>query len=445
LELLTWPRKKEVLVSNLRWQVLDPFADKLFMHDQINQMLAEGYRYFLKYKNGADINMGFTSSTAHEGLLKFRVYSIAAKVATHMRFKGTTTLALLRIDFTEEPMAYAVGLVDGNVVMDEQLPISDIAACYSRFAGLCESSGRLFYTHGDIAPDGLNLNHPFTLSELVEGGKGKKIKLEKLQDDKKIQLVILAATAVIVIFMLMWLWDWYELDRKRLEDQLKSALQTPAYLYDAAVKTVLAQDHLLLPPVTEEISEQLRQFPVQLDGWTLSRITCTQVQCQLSWQSTGGTFEDFARSAPPSWGKFQPGGTGTDNTPLGDLKTLQSSLKLKLTSQKLPLRATWPSREEFLLQMGVNLQKLKDLNWTMRFSPVTQQAVPPQIPPQQVADHPQAIYAMSWQVANADWPLTRDIFATLGTNFTLNEFSFQINESVNTVTFSASGLAYVRK
>ena len=34
MQLLTWPNKKEVLVSNLHWQVLDPFANKLLIHDQ---------------------------------------------------------------------------------------------------------------------------------------------------------------------------------------------------------------------------------------------------------------------------------------------------------------------------------------------------------------------------------------------------------------------------
>ena len=443
MQLLTWPNKKEVLVSNLHWQVLDPFANKLLIHDQINQMITEGYRYFLQYKNGADVNMGITSSTAHEALKKYRVYSVAAQIATHPRFRRTTTLALLRIEHTEEPMAYAIGLVDGNVVMDEQLAITDIATHYLKFVGLCESSGRYFVTHGDIAPEGMSLDHPFTLTELVEGGKGKKIKLGTLKNDKKILLALSAAIALVAILLLFWAWDWYELNQKKLEDQFNSALKTPAYLYDTSIKAVLVQDYLLVPTVVEPINDLLRQLPVQVEGWTLSGITCTLAQCQLTWQSTGGTFEDFRRAAPTEWGKLSLGGTG--NTPLGDLKTLQHGLKLSLTPHKLPPLTSWPSRDDFVFQMGVQMQKLKGLKWTLQLSPATQQAIPPGLTALQVSDHPNAIYAMPWSVTAVDWSLTRDIFATLGTHFTLDKFSFLIDERLDTVTFTASGMAYVRK
>ena len=62
-----------------------------------------------------------------------------------------------------------------------------------------------------------------------------------------------------------------------------------------------------------------------------------------------------------------------------------------------------------------------------------------------MSDHPNAIYAMPWSVTAVDWSLTRDIFATLGTHFTLDKFSFLIDERLDTVTFTASGMAYVRK
>ena len=52
---------------------------------------------------------------------------------------------------------------------------------------------------------------------------------------------------------------------------------------------------------------------------------------------------------------------------------------------------------------------------------------------------------MPWSVTAVDWSLTRDIFATLGTHFTLDKFSFLIDERLDTVTFTASGMAYVRK
>jgi hypothetical protein len=442
MELFTWPRKKEVLISNLRWQVLDPFADKLFIHDQIHQMLAEGHRYFLKYKNGADVNMGFTSSTAHEALAKFRVYSVAAKVATHPRFKSTTALALMQLPETEEPTTYAIGLVDGNVVMDEQLASADIDIYYRKFAVLCESSGRHFVTHGDIAPEGLTLNHPFTLAELVEGGKGKKVKLEKLQDDKKILLVIFTAIAALTLMLLLWGWDWYQLNQKKLEDQFKRALETPAYLYEVSVKNALTQDYLLAPTAVAQIGDQLREVPAQLDGWVLNRMSCALTNCQLTWKSTGGTYEDFGRAAPKSWGKLSLG--TNDSQLLGDLKTIEHTLKLSLTTGKLPPPPSWPSREDFLFQMGVNLQKLKDLKWPLQLQSAVQQAVPPPIQPAQVAGHPNAIYAMPWSLAETDWSLSRDIFATLGSHITLEKFTFLIKDDLNSVTFSASGKAYVR-
>ena len=45
----------------------------------------------------------------------------------------------------------------------------------------------------------------------------------------------------------------------------------------------------------------------------------------------------------------------TDSQILGDLKTIQHNLKLSLTSDKLPPQPSWPSREDFLFQMGEKL------------------------------------------------------------------------------------------
>ena len=95
--------------------------------------------------------------------------------------------------------------------------------------------------------------------------------------------------------------------------------------------------------------------------------------------------------------------------------------------------------------MGVDLQKLKDLKWPLRLQPAVQQAVPPAIQAVQVADHPNAIYAMPWSLAETDWPLSRDILGTLGSHITLEQFTFLIKDDLKSVTFSASGMAYVRK
>lgn len=144
MELLTWPGKNEILVSRLQWLVLDPFADKLLSHVQIDQLISEGYRYFLKYKNGADVNIGITRSTALESLKDIRNYSVAANIATHPRFKSTTALVFLAVHQPEVEMVYAVGMVDGNVVMDEYLNVSELEAYYLKFSDVCESSRRSF-------------------------------------------------------------------------------------------------------------------------------------------------------------------------------------------------------------------------------------------------------------------------------------------------------------
>ena len=289
----------------------------------------------------------------------------------------------------------------------------------------------------------MSINYPFTLSELIDGGKGKKIKLEKLQNDKMILFVISAAITLISLLLLLWAWVWYKSDRMEIENQFHKTLQTPSYMYETAIKLALAQEYLLVPAVSSQLDDQIRKLPVHLGGWSLSLINCEGNKCQLTWHSKGGTFDDFTRSAPKEWGKVIVG--NQENVSFGDLQTLQHELTLNLKSQNLPLPKSWPTRDDFVVEIGVILQKLKDPKWNFTLRPIVQQAIPAQITPADVANHPNAIRAMPWSLSQANWPLTQEIFSILGSNLTIDKFSFLINEEANSVTFSASGLAYVRK
>jgi len=178
MELFKRPQHKEVLASNLNWQVLDPFAEKAFGHDQISQLITEGHRLAAKYKNGADVNIGVTSRSEIEEFAKFKIYSIAAKAATTKRFQKTTSLILVKNTESEEDMVYAIGIVSGNVVVDSLIAQDQIHSIYQQFAALCENTGRMYYIHGDVSPSGVTLDHPFSLAELLGDKSGKKILIE---------------------------------------------------------------------------------------------------------------------------------------------------------------------------------------------------------------------------------------------------------------------------
>lgn len=434
---------KEALACDLKWQVLDPFAEKAFKHDQINQLIAEGYRYSFTYKNGSDINIGVTSSSDFEEFQKLKIYSVAAKVATTKRFQKTTSLILLTNTDQDAEIVFAIGIVSGNIVIDEIVAINEAHLVYEKFVSLCENTGRLFFTHGDVTIPGLPLNHPYTLRELLDDKSGKKVLIEPLRDEKKLLYVVYAVVLLIVFFAAWKAWDWYREDQKNRIRHLSESKNTPAYIYGQSVLIHLNALQLVMPAAGQQIIDMVERFPARTGGWLLETLQCNVEKCDTRWVSEGGTYADFKARSQTDWGELIY--SSADKDMLGDLKTIRVSFPHKLEKQKITNPSDWPQADAFTFQTGVEWQKLKSTDWQASLGPAELQAVPQGVTPTAVQSHAQAIHAMPWSTSNQSWPTIKRVLPSFPDNVVIKTFEIRLDKLTQKVTFNASGLAYVKK
>lgn len=433
------------LVSQLTWQVLDPLGASFFGHTLIPELIESGARMSATYKNGPEINIGITPAVfdetkKHQG----QPMSFAVLVAQHKSWAGRSCIVFMHKDGTEESSGLVCAMIAGNVVLDDQFALADIDGVYQDFANMCERSNRNFEIHGDIAPQGAAISEHLTLAELLSTSKkntGSAVKL--LRSDKPVLVVVLLALLTILVFAALAVWDWYRDGVTAKMRALSQHMQSPAYLYEQSVATLLAKPVWIVPVNIQDIAQAVGSFPASLAKWNLTSLVCEENDCTAKWQSAGGTYADFQDAAYPTWGKLSLSNSATEAH--GDLKTLQHSATLNVTGGLLPAMDQWPKFDDYLISSGVEIQQLKDFGWLHRLGPATQQAIPRSISPIAVAQHPQAIHAMPWSMTRQSWNQAKTILPLFPPHATLNRFEIHINEKDLTVTFTASGLVYVQK
>jgi hypothetical protein len=434
---------KEGVITGLNWQVLDPVGESFFGHEDIPKLIEDGNRCFVKFKNTSETNFGITKSADIELYTHKKLYSLAAMVATHEDFKGTTCLVMVIDPHSEEPSGLAVGLVSGNVVMDLHFPLEKQLSLYEEFESLCSRAGRQFQIYGDMASADIVPTKRITLDEICTAKSIKKRPLEALKNEKYVLVFIVSVLALIVVLILMSVWDWYQAEQNAIVENERLRRSSPDVLYAQSVRATLAKEHLIVAVAAEDLIQTVSNFPVELGGWRLTRISCEESQCNAKWHSEGGTYDAFQKLADPAWGKLKLG--STDKDLLGDLATLSHTFELTLSQAKLPALSEWPVAETFAFEQGIDWQKLKDYKWVASLGAIEQQAVPTQINAASVTSHPQAIYGMRWSVTNQDWRLGKLVLPLFRSNVTLQQFELNLAEKSREVVFSAKGIAYVKK
>lgn len=423
------------------WHVLDPFGAKLFGHEQIERLIADGSRYFVKYKNGVDINYGVSGEAELDAYKSHLVFSIAHAIATHSLFKGATVLVLLINNESEDDDIFAVGLVSGNIVLDAVCSLFELSTVYEKFAADCEKAGRSFTVWGDATPDGVTADHTYSLTELLDQKGAKKAKIEHLKNDRTVLMMVVGVIAMVLILVMMGAWDWYRNHQKLLLDQLRQSQSSPSYLYTESVKNLLASPQRISAICAPQIISQVGSFPAKMAGWSLNKIMCQSDECEAHWNSQGGTYDDFKKAAPAHWGQIAL--TNNEKDVLGDLKTIRHTFKLELKAGLLPERSQWPKAYQFSLDIGNQWQHLSTKGWASTLKPIEQQAIPVGVQPAAVKNHPQAIYAMPWHAVNQNWQLAKEVIASFPANVVLTKFEVQVNPRTG-ITFGADGLAYVQ-
>ena len=440
MELFPISQSKDCLISNLAWETLDKMTGGFFGHERVDQLIAEGGRWFVQYKNGPDINYGVSKQIDLDAYKGQNLISVAGLVATHPFFKGVSVLVMLKNETLDDGMGFAVGLWNGNVRLDRPFLLTQAKSIVSEFELI--GRGRPFVIWGDV--QGVPVKTQYTLEALLVPKKGgKRLKVQPLKSEKKSLIFVIAVCAVIALMAASWGWDWYCAKQNELIERIRQTKKSPDYIYDQSVTARLSIPVLIAKEAVPAIAEQLNRFPIALGGWRLSTITCKELTCEAQWKSNGGTYQEFQKSADPAWGKIAL--ASSDAEVLGDLKTLRHGFTLDLNTNPLPPQASWPTRSAFELATGGDWQKYGQLGWVGTLAMPAQQAVPTGVNPLSIKNHPHAIYAMPWSVNSQSWALTQKAIGSLPENVTLTEFKLSINEKERAVAFSGSGLAYVQK
>ena len=438
---------KDTYVTGLTWQVLDPMGESVFGHHQIPKIIESGAKYFAKYKNISEVNMGTLKASLDVHIEKTKKsYSFAVSVATHKKISGKTCLVLIKDPTSEdESIGLAIGLVAGNVVIDEHFAISEIDSIYQTFEFLCSKSGRKYFLAGDLCPIGTEIaeENRIDFKTLLKDRSAKKIQIEELKNERFALTVLASIFGLLLLFGIYEIWDWYSAKKSFELEAIKRQRNSPEAIYDDSVQMTLSKLVLIPNLAGEEFANAIGTFPAVLGGWKITSIKCEELDCTATWKSIGGTYENFKSLSDPKWGDINLGGTGKDA--LGDLNTLSHKFSLAVKTDRLPPVADWPTADSYSYEQGVDWQKLKDYNWRATLSAAEQQAIPVSMNPAAVREHPRAIYAMKWTVEKQDWSTGRLILPLLKKHITLNRFELNFDHKDGSSVFSASGLAYVKK
>jgi len=191
----------------MNWVVSDPFES---MNTQISGYILDGAKYFTKYKNGTDVNYGLLQDINDENLAGCRFVSLGKLAGINYLFKGATVMLLLENSLSSDGTGIAIGILNGNIVMDCAVDREDAATKLEDFASLCERSSRTFLLWGDFPGVSREYDEDFALTGLIADKKGiKKSFISPLRNNRIVLLVATGVATVCLITAIDLTWDWY--------------------------------------------------------------------------------------------------------------------------------------------------------------------------------------------------------------------------------------------
>lgn len=430
---------KDVYVSGMNWVVADPFESK---HTLISGFILDGAKHAITYKNGSDLNYGLLPDIHDEKLADCRFISLANMAGINPLFKGATVLLMLENGVNQEGTGIAIGMLNGNIVLDCVIDSKNADSKLENFAGLCERSSRAFVLWGNFPHVGKDFDKPFSYSELIANKKNaKRSVLAPLKSNRVFLMVSAAIAAIILIIFVNLTWDWYVQRKKDLVESLRQAQLSPDAQYQTAISAFLAKKHFIANSGAKQIKEQINSIPSSLGGWKLHSIACELPSCVLTWVNAGGSFDGFKSAAPKEWVNITPAVGGSL---IGDLKTLTHQLTLSLTPMELPSRSQWLNATELAWKIGNDWQKLSSLGWSGELKLPDLREIPPGVVVAAVRNNPHAVWGINWSVINQPIWLIDGLFE-FSPSVVIEKFNVSVDEKNRAVVFGASGIAYVKK
>lgn len=431
---------KHAFAFGLSWQTLDSMMSR---SSQIRDMRQNSEaRWIASFKVNGQENIGYAKSL----VLPPNVVTLSAagQVALSRACHGKTVLILLEEQGEAGQFndVGVIGLINGNVIHDAFVKTNEVDEICRRFSEQCARAGAEFITMGKtitLAP----VQTSIEWSDLLPPPPGKGIARFKSRGTVPVvalkadipSWVMFSAIGTLVAGAGLWYWQEVSSENDRLRLLNTQKAPDPAQLYADSIAKVLAEPVLPAKAAFAELREQLRaeKFPMHLGGWKLERIICGVPGCSASWTREQGTFAEFVERAPQSWGEVQLDPEGT---------RVLHNVPIKLTKAALQPVAEWLTEREFRLADYSKWQKYASAKFGASARPAALIGVPPSVQPNQAATFPNAVWALDWEVREAEWWMSETL-DTMPAGATVETITLSFGGSV--IKFEAKGKVYVRK
>ena len=431
-------KKKINVVTDLVWSSFDPIAK---ISEEIKKLASE-YKLGVNFKNDVDHCFGCTSVPFTKSEKKLKCISLAALVATDPRIKGSTCFVLLDASEIQDGRYFCVALIRGSIIYDYSVELDQAESLYSKFIEECEKTGQTFTLLGSDLRD-VQADQVFSLRDIVEAkNSGKKLTLEAIVNEKRIYIITAVIVGLACISAGYYFYDDYVSKEKAIEQSRVAALNSPASIYAREAKAYLNRsDVITADPGAKEIREQLAAIPTRIAGWELSKVTCVEDNCAFRWTNKLSTYDLFKAKAPKDFTDISP--IGTESSDVGDLRLLESHLKLKLSKAKLPEKNTWPLAKANSEEIANRWQQYLPYSFNGTVSNPEVMAIPKGMLIGSIKGSPDLIYAQPWNITSQKLWITKSLDG-LSPNTVIKTFSLDVNAKDSVVKFSATGYSYVK-
>ncbi|KAF1037779.1 MAG: hypothetical protein GAK35_03891 [Herbaspirillum frisingense] len=125
-----------------------------------------------------------------------------------------------------------------------------------------------------------------------------KVRLKKIPDIRKIFAVMAVAA---VLFVAVSGAIAYKLAQERkIAEELARIANDPNIVYETKIDGDLAAVTGIGQASLQRMIGGLKQIPLQIKGWRLSKVECNPSLCNASWSRIYGNFAEFGKALPPS-------------------------------------------------------------------------------------------------------------------------------------------------
>ncbi|MEM5316048.1 hypothetical protein [Paraburkholderia sp. JHI869] len=387
--------------------------------------------HYVEMKAGAELIGGFCAPDAGE-LRRGRLFSGAARIAMLERVKAKAAVLVLMQD---GPQVHLVHVVRGAVRRDEVLTAASVAKRRDEIARQCAKLGLALtvMVSGDAIEPG---DEPFSPAELLQQKKAGRI--ARVPTGIPNSIVVLLALAI-AGFGAKQMWGALN------PAPVVNAVPSWDLRYEQAMRQVFAGRTPLASQLAPDALALLDYIDTNRNGWQFQKAECPSTGfCSLTYERAGGSFEDFARTAPADMlpVTFAPDGLHL----FARGPALPRTAMLSVTSMK-----TWPDEQRLieLLQtppqrMSVKPLDLRSFGYEVKLEPSHALLASPPPPGER---HRALLREGRWEIDGYRWQAP--LLAALPSNMILESLDVKLDTAAPEelgkvgIHFVAKGKYYV--